>query len=62
MYNLVRRFFSQSIKEYETQKAYRKTKVCLSYQQAIGLFGASCYLCQYKFVFRTAGKKVTGKK
>ena len=41
------RFFSQSIKYYETQKAHRKTKFCFSNQQSIGLPGASCYLCQY---------------
>ena len=41
------RFFSQSIKDYETQNAYRKTKNCFAYQQSFGLYGASCYLCQY---------------
>ena len=39
-------FFSQSVKYYETQKAYMKTKFCFSNQQSIGLPGASCYLCQ----------------
>ena len=50
-----------STKKYETQKTYRKTKNCLTYQQSIGLCGASCYLCQYS-VFPTIGKKVTGKR
>ena len=38
----------------ETQK---KTKVCLSYQQSIGLFGANCYLCQYSLFFEPPAKK-----
>ena len=41
------RFFSQSTKNYETQKECRKTKFCLSCQQSIG---------------ESTGKKVTGKK
>ena len=41
------RFFSQSIKDYEKQKAHRKTRFCFSNQHSIGLPGASCYLCQY---------------
>ena len=40
-------FFSQSIKNYEMQKAFRNTKICFSYQQSIGLSRVSCYLCQY---------------
>ena len=32
-----------------TKKTYWKTKICLSYRQSIGLFGVSCYLCQYSF-------------
>ena len=53
--------FSYSVVNYETQKAYRKTKICLSYRQSIGLSGVSCYLCQYSF-FRATGYKVTWKK
>ena len=54
--------FLQSIKNYQTKKAYRKTKYCLSYRQSFGLSGASCYLCQYSLFFEPPAKKVTGKK
>ena len=40
--------FLQSIKWYETQGAYRKTKSCLSDRQSIGIEGVSCDLCQYQ--------------
>ena len=43
---LGQRLFSKSTKNYEAQKANRKTKVCLPNQQSIGLFGASCILGQ----------------
>ena len=51
------RFFSYSIEYYETQKAYRKTKICFSYQQSIGLPGASCYFCQYSLFSESTAKR-----
>ena len=50
------RLFSQSTKNSEVQKAYRKTKVCLPNQQSNGLFGASCFLCQYRLFFEPPAK------
>ena len=41
--------FSESIENYETQKALRKTKICLTYLQSIGLSGLNCYLSQCSF-------------
>ena len=58
---LGQRLFSQSTKNYEAQKAYRKTKVCLPNQQSIGLFGASCFLCQYNLFFEPPGEKLLEK-
>ena len=55
------RFFFTINKKYETQKAYRKTKICFSYQKSIGLSGVSCYLCQYSLFSEPLAKKVTGK-
>ena len=54
---LGQRLFSQSTKSYEAQKAYRKTKFCLPNQQSNGLFGASCYLCQYRLFFERSAKR-----
>ena len=48
------------MKNYGTQKGCRKTKICLSYRQSIGLTEVKCYLCQHSF-FRATGKKVTAK-
>ena len=53
---LRQRLFSQSTKNYEAEKANRKTKVCLPNQQSIGLFGASFFFVSISFVFRTTGK------
>ena len=39
--------FFRNKKNYETQKAWRKLKNCLSYRQSIGISGVVCYLCQY---------------
>ena len=58
---LGQRLFSQSTKNYEAQKAYRKTKVCLPNQQSIGLFGASGFLCQYNLFFEPPAKKLLEK-
>ena len=47
------------MKNYESQEAYRITKVSLSYRQSIGLTVVSCCLCEFSFFRATA---VTGKK
>ena len=54
-------FLSQSTKKYEAQKAYRKTEDCLFDQQFLGLFGASCYLCQKYLFLEPPAKKGPGK-
>ena len=58
---LGQRLFPLSTKTYEAQKAYRKTKVCLPNQQSIGLFRASCCLCQYILFFEPPAEKLLGK-
>ena len=58
---LGQRLFSQSTKNYEAQKVYRKTKICVPNQQSIGLFGASCFLCQYNLFFEPPAKKLLQK-
>ena len=58
---LGQRLFSQSTKNYEAEKAYRKTKVCLSNQHFIGLIGVSCCLCQYFLFFEPPAKKLLEK-
>ena len=50
--------FPKSINNYETQKAYRKQKISLSYRQSYGQTGVGCYLCQYIFPELTATKVI----
>ena len=50
--------FSKSLNKYDTQKAYRKPKISLSYRQSYGLTGVGCYLCQYIFPELTATKVI----
>ena len=54
---LGQRLFSQSTKNSEVQKANKKTNVCLPNQQSFGLFGASCFLCQYRLFFEPPTKR-----
>ena len=53
---LGQRLFSQSTKNSEVRKGYRKTKLCLPNQQSIRLFDASCFLCQYRLFFEPPAK------
>ena len=53
--------FFQINKKLRKQKAYRRTKICFSYQESIRLSGASCYLCQYSLFSEPPAKKLLEK-